>query len=686
MTSIKRRDQTPFLKRAWSLEPFGYAGDCAALSGINMSVGATGFGAPIRKQDASGGVYAVAPPDSGQGTLRLKKSIAQLLSAEEWLGGRWHIDVRHQVGGTRSGALNWDLIERYLLARFSRYVSDDETTFSLDGNDIVLAAMQFECAPKQVVRLHRLAAISTFNAPAEVLCLAKVNNPLTPKASRIAEGYGVIAGTATGVAHPYFGRSADGGETWIWVRFNGLYNTPDWSNAITGIAGEGEFFVVVSHGEAKHAYTLDAGQTWTEVEFDQYSSHAPRDVVMYNPWTMWICGDDGYVWFTRDAIHEQIVHAGTQVREDLYRVYALTDRQVLIVGEANSLLKFENKRWVAVSGPVPQAGANALCAAVAAPDLWGIGYSDGDLYWTADGGDTWTQDVVIANRGWLEVSDIASVPALRWLTLGRIPSYMVFNGTNSLVNCGSDASIDNLPSTTDFTLEAWIAPDSAGEGTFGTTFRKGSWYVRMIGPNDIQAWATFDVTSANSRVAFPYDGGWHHIAAVWDSGTNTFSFYIDGIEPAYVTQIAGANNYVSDAANSGIIGNNSGAAWTFDGNIQWLRVSSNQRYAANFTPPDRCKIPADDANTVSLWIVDDPDALVEDLYGPNDGVPTALGEGYDCGDLAEENVHEAPSMWESLTVPAALTRARAVVSCDENRFVVAGRRAGGGFVTVLSKA
>jgi hypothetical protein len=209
------------------------------------------------------------------------------------------------------------------------------------------------------------------------------------------------------------------------------------------------------------------------------------------------------------------------------------------------------------------------------------------------------------------------------------PEYMTFNALTSLVNCGSDVSIDDLPSA-DFTIEAWIAPDSAGEGTFGTTFRKGSWYIRMIGANDIQAWATFDVTSANSRVVFPYDDDWHHIAAVWDSGTNTFSFYIDGIEPSYVTQIAGANNYVSDAADSGIIGNNSVAGWTFDGGIQWIRISDNERYTATFTPPARCTIPDDDANTVSVWVLTDPDLLVSDLYGPNDGTPTDLDSGCDC--------------------------------------------------------
>ena len=53
--------------------------------------------------------------------------------------------------------------------------------------------------------------------------------------------------------------------------------------------------------------------------------------------------------------------------------------------------------------------------------------------------------------------------------------------------------------------------------------------------------------------------------------------------------------------------------------------------------------------------------------------------GSNAGDtdaLVSGNVHEAPNMWESLTLPAALTRARAVVSCDENRFVVGGAAPG----------
>ena len=42
-----------------------------------------------------------------------------------------------------------------------------------------------------------------------------------------------------------------------------------------------------------------------------------------------------------------------------------------------------------------------------------------------------------------------------------------FNGATSVVDCGSDASLDNLPTAGDFTVDAWIRADGYGGTNLG---------------------------------------------------------------------------------------------------------------------------------------------------------------------------------------------------------------------------
>ena len=78
---------------------------------------------------------------------------------------------------------------------------------------------------------------------------------------------------------------------------------------------------------------------------------------------------------------------------------------------------------------------------------------------------------------------------------------------------------------------------------------------------------------------------------------------------------------------------NLGTDW--DGDIGWMRISDTVRYAATFTPPARCTLPAVDGNTVLLEIQEGVGATTYDQSGnDNDGAITAATWGCDCSSSA----------------------------------------------------
>lgn len=219
------------------------------------------------------------------------------------------------------------------------------------------------------------------------------------------------------------------------------------------------------------------------------------------------------------------------------------------------------------------------------------------------------------------------------------PYYLTFNGTTSLVNCGSDVGLDDLPDAA-FTAEAWVRADGRGEGSFGRIIGKYSWYFSFYDPtaggDGLYAFvncATAAGISMSGFTAFDADGLWHHVAMTWDDATYNYPrIWIDGQEPAY--PVTGNRNgaIVTDAARDLVIGNDITNTRAWDGGIGWTRVSNSVRYAAAFTPPARCILPVIDANTVAQWISAGTGTAIDNQEGTaaRDGVATDCTWACDC--------------------------------------------------------
>jgi len=210
---------------------------------------------------------------------------------------------------------------------------------------------------------------------------------------------------------------------------------------------------------------------------------------------------------------------------------------------------------------------------------------------------------------------------------------ILFDGTTNYMSLSSPADLDDLP-TADFTLEAWINPDGYGENNAGRIFDKQQWSLRMSNTTGLQAAANFDVSNAvtNSTLSDISLNEWSHVAAVFDVTASEFTLYVNGVDVSDLQQ-AGTNNYTSDAAVDAQVGATGLAANNaFDGEIGWMRISDNERYTGAFTPPARCPLPGDDANTVWLGICEGTGIVIYDhsTNGNNGLLPLGASWGTGC--------------------------------------------------------
>ena len=203
------------------------------------------------------------------------------------------------------------------------------------------------------------------------------------------------------------------------------------------------------------------------------------------------------------------------------------------------------------------------------------------------------------------------------------PVSVAFNGTSTAIDCGSEASIDNLHDAA-FTVELWVRANA--DATARRIISKGSasegWDIYVTTTSSlVVATVRCATTSAQATATLLNDRRWYHIAMTFDdAGTRKIRLFLDGVELVYITQTAGVGAVVSDAALSLLIGNLSGLDRKLSGAIGWVRISDSIRYTKNFTPPPRGICPADDANTVRLF-------------------PMNEGSGTDIADLSANNQH-----------------------------------------------
>jgi hypothetical protein len=222
------------------------------------------------------------------------------------------------------------------------------------------------------------------------------------------------------------------------------------------------------------------------------------------------------------------------------------------------------------------------------------------------------------------------------------PYSLEFDGATSSVDCGSDASLDNLADNA-FTAEAWVYYASRGSGNVdviigktGNANRGWRLIIDNTSPYDLHG-RIYAAALIYSRygISFPLQQ-WVHVAMTWDDAADRrVNLFVGGVPiGASGTIITGAGAITPDAGDDLFIGatNLLNDFWT--GYIGWSRISNFVRYGGIFQPPPRCVIPQVDAGTLGLWIHEGTGTAIDNIEGTaaRDGLANNCTWHSDCCD------------------------------------------------------
>ena len=184
-----------------------------------------------------------------------------------------------------------------------------------------------------------------------------------------------------------------------------------------------------------------------------------------------------------------------------------------------------------------------------------------------------------------------------------------FNGSNTVINYGSDASLDDLPTGGEMTVEAWVKGDSSADNDFTFIINKGDWVnsgwsIYNHSNGRLYAYINLDGDAVICSAATVLDDDWHHIALYYNHTTKVARMAVDGAW-GYASS-GGSGNYVTDASLALTAGRKASAAsGYFTGDLGWVRISDNDRHTAGTdfdgSLPSRYGPPAADGNTVEQW-------------------------------------------------------------------------------------
>jgi len=206
--------------------------------------------------------------------------------------------------------------------------------------------------------------------------------------------------------------SLDGGSNWLAHDIETLASgDPD------GVDCIGSYIVVVSEDGQNMHYALlseftatgDPDFTAIATGFQTHAATGPRAIsTAPSGRVAFIVGSGGFIYkLTDPTAGVTLIDAGVAAPLAVYNdVDALSDDFAVAVGAGGAVAKTENgTTWSFVVGPVG-ALLDLNCVAVKNKSEWLVGTSDGKLWYTLDGGSTWTEKV-FSGSGAGSVKDIA---------------------------------------------------------------------------------------------------------------------------------------------------------------------------------------------------------------------------------------------------------------------------------------
>jgi len=201
--------------------------------------------------------------------------------------------------------------------------------------------------------------------------------------------------------------SVDSGATWTNVNITGLGATL----SPTAIDIVGDYLVVLVAGTTDSIfYALlneDTGVpgTWTQVTSGFVAAGSPNDLYVAGPSEVYIVGDAGYIYRSRDITEGvSVLSAGTATSQDLRRVHGDGQGTIIAVGETGAIVRSINGGATWATTTTSPTSATVTAIQVLTDKLYWIGTSGGKVYYTKNGGAN-----IGGVAGWTEQSPASAV-------------------------------------------------------------------------------------------------------------------------------------------------------------------------------------------------------------------------------------------------------------------------------------
>jgi photosystem II stability/assembly factor-like uncharacterized protein len=225
--------------------------------------------------------------------------------------------------------------------------------------------------------------------------------------------YGLVDGAAA--AKPLVVYSVDGGATWTQQAISAGAN----AEIPTAIDVIGNYLVVLSKigGGATQScyYYTDINQltgvpnsaNWTKITagFINTAAHGANDIFVVSANEIYFPADSGYIYKCTDITQGVTVNnSGATVATNLTRMHGYGSTYVAVGATAGVIKTFNGANtWVATT-TAPTVG-NATAVSVNSPYTFWVGGDTGRIWYTLDGGETWTEKT-FAGSGAGSIKDI----------------------------------------------------------------------------------------------------------------------------------------------------------------------------------------------------------------------------------------------------------------------------------------
>ena len=226
-------------------------------------------------------------------------------------------------------------------------------------------------------------------------------------------GVGLAASTTTLTADVLY--TADAGATWAAMATDPFAAGEDVGSIVAVQYGRGVTRYIAARGTtdganpAEVAYTDNLGAAWTAAnvgatngEFVQWG----RGLFAIDLYNIWMGTDQGNIYYSSDGGANWALQ--TTAGDAINAINFLDSELGLAVGDTNEIQLTTNggTSWTSITGDATKNADNVLCCDVRDRYRWQIGYNDGELWYTIDGGATWAQRTLPAPAGATAVNAI----------------------------------------------------------------------------------------------------------------------------------------------------------------------------------------------------------------------------------------------------------------------------------------